>query len=41
MEGSKSEAVFDSMNLNPQLFINETINTIDDYVDEAFDFYGR
>ncbi|ESQ44544.1 hypothetical protein EUTSA_v10003465mg [Eutrema salsugineum] len=39
MEGSKSEAVFDSMNLNPQLFINETINTVNDVVDEAFDLY--
>ncbi|VVB01457.1 unnamed protein product [Arabis nemorensis] len=39
MEGSKSEAVFDSMNLNPQLFINETINTIDEIFDQAFDFY--
>lgn len=41
MEGSKSEAVFESMDLNPQLFINETINSIEDYVDAAFDFYGR
>ncbi|CAL9224829.1 unnamed protein product [Arabidopsis halleri] len=41
MEGSKSEAVFDSMNLNPQIFINETINSVEDYVDAAFDFYGR
>ncbi|CAH2079491.1 unnamed protein product, partial [Thlaspi arvense] len=41
MEGSKSEAVFDAMNLNPQLFINETINTVDDVFDEAFDFYSR
>ncbi|CAA7016095.1 unnamed protein product [Microthlaspi erraticum] len=39
MEGSRSEAVFDSMNLNPQLFINATINTVDDVVDEAFDFF--
>uniref|UniRef100_A0A1J3FEH2 Protein MIS12-like protein n=1 Tax=Noccaea caerulescens TaxID=107243 RepID=A0A1J3FEH2_NOCCA len=39
MEGSKSEAVFDSMNLNPQLFINATINTVDDVADEAFDFF--
>nr|BAF63144.1 kinetochore protein [Crucihimalaya wallichii] len=41
MEGSKSEAVFDSMGLNPQLFINETINSIEDYVDEAFDSFGH
>ncbi|XP_010450382.1 PREDICTED: protein MIS12 homolog isoform X2 [Camelina sativa] len=41
MEGSKSEAVFESMNLNPQLFINDAINTIEDYVDAAFEFYGQ
>lgn len=40
MEGSKGEAVFDSMNLNPQLFINATLNTVDDIVGEAFDFYS-
>ncbi|KAG2307196.1 hypothetical protein Bca4012_083801 [Brassica carinata] len=40
MEGSKGEAVFDSMNLNPKLFINATLNTVDDIVGEAFDFYS-
>ncbi|XP_031276904.1 protein MIS12 homolog isoform X2 [Pistacia vera] len=39
MGGSESEAVFNSLNLNPQLFINEALNTVDDLVDEAFDFY--
>lgn len=39
MEGSESEAVFDSLNLNPQLFLNHVLNTIDDFVDEAFDFF--
>lgn len=39
MEGSKGEAVFDSLNLNPQLFINEALNIVDDLVDDAFDFY--
>ncbi|KAJ0234408.1 Protein MIS12 [Hirschfeldia incana] len=39
MEGSKEEAVFDAMNLNPQLFINATLNAVDDVLDEAFDFY--
>ncbi|OMO60921.1 Centromere protein Mis12 [Corchorus capsularis] len=39
MEGSESEAIFDSLNLNPQLFINETLNTVDDLLDDAFDFY--
>ncbi|KAI4344021.1 hypothetical protein L6164_011298 [Bauhinia variegata] len=39
MEGSESEAMFDSLNLNPQLFINEVLNTVDDVVDDAFDFF--
>ncbi|CAH8302618.1 unnamed protein product [Eruca vesicaria subsp. sativa] len=39
MEGSKGEAVFDSMNLNPRLFINAALNTVDDVVSEAFDLY--
>lgn len=39
MEGSESEAVFNSLNLNPQLFINEALNSVDDLVDDAFDFY--
>uniref|UniRef100_A0A9I9E4E0 Uncharacterized protein n=1 Tax=Cucumis melo TaxID=3656 RepID=A0A9I9E4E0_CUCME len=39
MEGSKGESVFNSLNLNPQLFINEALNTVDDLVDDAFDFY--
>ncbi|XP_022736622.1 protein MIS12 homolog [Durio zibethinus] len=38
MEGSESEAIFDSLNLNPQLFINETLNTVDDLINDAFDF---
>ncbi|KAK8710771.1 hypothetical protein V6N13_146081 [Hibiscus sabdariffa] len=39
MEDSESEAIFDSLNLNPQLFINETLNTVDDLLNDAFDFY--
>ncbi|XP_021286820.1 protein MIS12 homolog [Herrania umbratica] len=39
MEGSESEAIFDSLNLNPQLFINEALNTVDDLLNDAFDFY--
>ncbi|KAE8665877.1 2-aminoethanethiol dioxygenase-like isoform X1 [Hibiscus syriacus] len=39
MEGSRSEEIFDSLNLNPQLFINETLNTVDDLLNDAFDFY--
>ncbi|KAK4362342.1 hypothetical protein RND71_017583 [Anisodus tanguticus] len=41
MEGSKSEKVFDSLNLNPQLFINEALNFVDDLVDDAFDFFHQ
>ncbi|KAI9088394.1 hypothetical protein K1719_029843 [Acacia pycnantha] len=39
MEGSESEAIFYSLNLNPQLFVNEVLNTVDDVVDDAFDFF--
>ncbi|KAJ4874956.1 minichromosome instability 12 (mis12)-like [Raphanus sativus] len=39
MEGSKGEAVYDSMNLNPHLFINAALNFVQDVVDEAFHFY--
>ncbi|RDY10182.1 Protein MIS12-like protein [Mucuna pruriens] len=39
MEGSESEAVFDGLNLNPQLFCNEVLNNVDDMLDEAFDFF--
>ncbi|KAJ6875189.1 hypothetical protein NC652_034808 [Populus alba x Populus x berolinensis] len=41
MEGSESEAVFESLNLNPQLFINETLNTVDDLLDDAFHFFHQ
>lgn len=41
MEGSESEAIFDSLNLNPQLFINEVLNSVDDLVDGAFDFFHQ
>ncbi|CAN6457372.1 unnamed protein product [Victoria cruziana] len=39
MEGSKSEAVFDALNVNPQLFVNEILNSVDDIVDDGFKFY--
>ncbi|KAK9278841.1 hypothetical protein L1049_028420 [Liquidambar formosana] len=41
MEGSESEAIFDSLNLNPQLFINEVLNSVDDLLDGAFDIYQQ
>ncbi|KAF3966248.1 hypothetical protein CMV_009635 [Castanea mollissima] len=37
----ESEAVFESLNVNPQLFINETLNTVDDLVDDAFLFFQK
>ncbi|GLU20294.1 hypothetical protein SLE2022_365020 [Rubroshorea leprosula] len=39
MEGSESEAIFESLNVNPQLFINDVLNTVDDLVRDAFDYY--
>ncbi|GER45993.1 kinetochore protein [Striga asiatica] len=39
MEDSHSESIFDSLNLNPQLFINEVLNIVDDLVDVAFNFF--
>ncbi|KAK4426914.1 protein MIS12 [Sesamum alatum] len=39
MEGSNSEAIFESLSLNPQLFINEVLNVVDDLLDEAFNFF--
>ncbi|KMT01961.1 hypothetical protein BVRB_9g209090 [Beta vulgaris subsp. vulgaris] len=36
MEGSECEAIFESLNLKPQLFINETLNLVDEIVDGAF-----
>ncbi len=41
MEGSESEAVFESLNFKPQLFINETLNTVDDLLDDAFHFFHQ
>ncbi|KAL6552594.1 hypothetical protein OROHE_007958 [Orobanche hederae] len=39
MEGSNSEAIFESLNLSPQLFINEVLNMVDAVLDEAFQFF--
>ncbi|OIT28933.1 PREDICTED: protein MIS12 homolog [Nicotiana attenuata] len=41
MEGSESEKVFDSLNLNPKHFVNEALNIVDELVDDAFDFFHR
>ncbi|CAL5372139.1 unnamed protein product [Camellia sinensis] len=41
MEGSESETIFDSLNLNPQLFINEILNNVDDQLDGALDFFHQ
>ncbi|CAN6714229.1 unnamed protein product [Malus baccata var. baccata] len=41
MEGNESEAAFNSLNLNPQLFINDVLNVADDLVDDAFDHFHQ
>lgn len=41
MEGSESEAIFDSLNLNPQLFLNEIFNRVDDLVNGAFQCFHQ
>lgn len=41
MEGGESEAIFDSLNLNPQLFLNEILNRVDDLVDGAFQCFHQ
>ncbi|KAI3907699.1 hypothetical protein MKW98_016343 [Papaver atlanticum] len=41
MEGTKSEKVFEELSLNPQLFVNEVINRIDDTVDGALEFFQQ
>ncbi|KAJ8752443.1 hypothetical protein K2173_004079 [Erythroxylum novogranatense] len=41
MERSESEAVFESLSLNPQIFINETLNTVDYLLDDAFHFFSQ
>lgn len=38
---SKSEAIFESLNLNPQLVINEALNIVDNLLDEAFDCFTK
>uniref|UniRef100_A0A7N0R8A9 Uncharacterized protein n=1 Tax=Kalanchoe fedtschenkoi TaxID=63787 RepID=A0A7N0R8A9_KALFE len=41
MAGSESEAVFNSFNLNPQVFVNEILNSVDDTLDGAFRYYHQ
>ncbi|KAD2805938.1 hypothetical protein E3N88_39315 [Mikania micrantha] len=36
MEASESEAIFDSFDFNPQLFINAALNIVDELIDSAF-----
>ncbi|KAJ3679995.1 hypothetical protein LUZ60_016273 [Juncus effusus] len=38
MEAERS-SVFDSLGINPQLFVNEILNSVDDALDEAFGFF--
>ncbi|CAI9281555.1 unnamed protein product [Lactuca saligna] len=37
MEGSESEVIFDSLNLNPQLFLNAALNIVDELIASAFE----
>ncbi|XP_002512013.2 protein MIS12 homolog isoform X1 [Ricinus communis] len=39
--GSESDAVFESLNLNPRLLVNEVLNTVENLLDEAFDYYHQ
>lgn len=40
MADEEGDAVFGPpLNLNPQLFVNEVLNTVDDLVDDAFNYY--
>ncbi|RAL45645.1 hypothetical protein DM860_009509 [Cuscuta australis] len=41
MEGSLSEEVFDSYRLNPKLFINEVVDSVNIILNEAFDFFQQ
>ncbi|PKA51838.1 hypothetical protein AXF42_Ash008067 [Apostasia shenzhenica] len=41
MEGSKGEAAFSALGLNPQLFINGILNMVDDGVEAAFEFFHK
>nr|XP_043618193.1 protein MIS12 homolog [Erigeron canadensis] len=38
MDVSEGEATFDSLDLNPQLFINSSLNIVDQLVESAFDY---
>ncbi|OWM90335.1 hypothetical protein CDL15_Pgr014637 [Punica granatum] len=39
--GGESEATFESLKLNPQIFINEVLNSVDDLLDEALRYYHQ
>ncbi|XP_055962069.1 protein MIS12 homolog [Mercurialis annua] len=41
MERRESEAVFESLNLNPRLLINEVLNTVEYLLDDAFDYFHK
>lgn len=38
-EGSDSSSIFGSFNFDPQLFINDLRNAVDDVIEEGFDFF--
>ncbi|ERN06568.1 hypothetical protein AMTRI_Chr01g112990 [Amborella trichopoda] len=39
MEEGECDAIFSSLNVNPQLFVNEILNSVDDVIDGGFEFY--
>ncbi|XP_065860654.1 protein MIS12 homolog [Euphorbia lathyris] len=41
MEGSESEAVFESLNLNPRIILNEILNIVENLLDESFDYFHQ
>ncbi|XP_050236462.1 protein MIS12 homolog isoform X2 [Mercurialis annua] len=41
MERMESQAVFESLNLNPRLLINEVLNTVEYLLDDAFDYFHK
>lgn len=40
-ENSENDSIFDSLNLNPQLVINEILNRVDDLICEGFEYLEK
>ncbi|WCJ22040.1 minichromosome instability 12 (mis12)-like [Euphorbia peplus] len=41
MNGSESAAVFESLNLNPRIILNEILNSVENLLDDSFDFFHQ